>query len=365
MGIDSEEPALAGAARLAAELRSGYGLGATFFRAAAASSGLADTDIQVLDLLERTGAVTAGQLATLMGLTTGTFTAILNRLEKAGVVCRERDPQDGRRVIVRRTPRSDGAPDPGALFAALETAWSAMAADYDDAQQAMLVAFLDRSNQLAREEIGRLRGEAGHDEGEFSTPLAGWQRAQLAVHAEGVQLSVRAADLAGALYQARFTGPAPDVKVTAAGVTIRYPRRLWGPGKEPLGAEILLNTAIPWGIALQGGGAEMTASLGGLDLLELEVRGAGSAVQIELPAPIRAVPIGLRGGGSAFTVRRPRGVAARVQLSGWGTGIAFDDQSMSELGSAREVQSPNYHGAHQRYDLALAGSGSMLTVTAE
>jgi len=63
--------------------------------------------MQVIDILESTGEATAGQLATLMGLTTGTFTAILNRLEKAGLVRRERDPNDGRRVIVRLVTGSE------------------------------------------------------------------------------------------------------------------------------------------------------------------------------------------------------------------------------------------------------------------
>src|SRR5215468_4610080 len=86
--------------KLVRELRQCYGLGASFFRAAAARIEMTDTDMQVIDILERTGEASAGQLANLMGLTTGTFTAILIRLEKAGLVRRERDPQDGRRVIV-------------------------------------------------------------------------------------------------------------------------------------------------------------------------------------------------------------------------------------------------------------------------
>src|SRR3982750_2631121 len=87
--------------KLAHELRQCYGLGASFFRAAAARIEMTDTDMQVIDILEGVGEATAGQLAHLMGLTTGTFTAILNRMEKAGLVRRDRDPKDGRRVIVK------------------------------------------------------------------------------------------------------------------------------------------------------------------------------------------------------------------------------------------------------------------------
>src|SRR5215467_15463924 len=110
------------------ELRQCYGLGASFFRAAASRIDMTDTDMQVLDILESTGAASAGQLADLMGLTTGTFTGILNRLEKAGLVRRERDPNDGRRVIVRLATGSDGRHEIGPLFASIGKAWEEMAA---------------------------------------------------------------------------------------------------------------------------------------------------------------------------------------------------------------------------------------------
>ena len=61
------------------------GLGASFFRAAAARIGMTVTDLQVMDLLESAGPMTAGQLADLTGLTTGAITGMLNRLEESGL----------------------------------------------------------------------------------------------------------------------------------------------------------------------------------------------------------------------------------------------------------------------------------------
>src|SRR6266545_528828 len=348
--------------KLVNELRQCYGLGASFFRAAAARIEMTDTDIQVIDNLESTGEASAGQIANLMGLTTGTFTAILNRLEKAGLVRRERDPNDGRRVIVRLTTGSDGKQEFSPLFASLAKAWEEMAAHYDDEQKAFLLEFLRRSNTLAKEEIARLREASVGDAGIFSAPLVDLESARLVVHSEGVRLSLRAGDLAGALYQARFEGPVPDVKVKEGVVTIRYPRRLWIPGKEKRAAEVTLSTAIPWSIVIRSGGAEITAELGGLDLLEMEVNGAGSTFQVELPEPTRVVPIRLGGSESASTVRRPAGVAARVQLKGWGSGVFFDDQTVSERSSDMRLQSFNYEGAALCYDIEMSGSGSMITV---
>src|SRR5581483_9649252 len=85
---------------LAQELRQFNGLSASFFRAAATRLGVTLTDMQVIESLAGTGPVTAGQLAELTGLTTGAITGMLNRLEEAGLIQRERDPEDGRRVIV-------------------------------------------------------------------------------------------------------------------------------------------------------------------------------------------------------------------------------------------------------------------------
>src|SRR5258707_2972346 len=92
---------------LARELRQFTGLGASFFRAAAARIGITVTDMQVIDVLHLTGPMTAGQLADLAELTTGAITGMLNRLEEAGLVRRERDPNDGRRVIVRLNADQD------------------------------------------------------------------------------------------------------------------------------------------------------------------------------------------------------------------------------------------------------------------
>src|SRR5258708_37168713 len=87
---------------LARELRQFTGLGASFFRAAAARIGITVTDMQVIDVLNLTGPMTAGQLADLTGLTTGAITGMLNRLEEAGLLRRDREPCVGLRSLARR-----------------------------------------------------------------------------------------------------------------------------------------------------------------------------------------------------------------------------------------------------------------------
>ncbi len=364
MSIGSQDKRTDSSGDLARELRRGYGLASSFFRAAAARNGMTDTDMQVIDILETRGDATAGQIANIMGLSTGTFTAILNRLEKSGLVRRERDPNDGRRVIVTLANGAGGGQAMNPLFASLGKAWEELAAEYDEEQKALLLEFFQRSNALATEEIALLRDEPAGDEEVFSARLGALESARLVCHSGGIQLNVRVGDLKGALYQARFEGLVPDVKVKAGLVTLRYPkRRLWVPSAEKRTAEVILSTAIPWQIALKGSGAMISAELGGLDLLDLEANGAGSTFHVELPAPTRAVPIRLGGSGSEFAVRRPAGAAARIRLKGWGSGVIFDDQAINGMSSDGRLQSPNYEGAAVRYDIETSGSGSMITVS--
>src|SRR3954465_14413515 len=129
MSSGSQETSTKVPAELTQELRQFTGLAASFFRAAAARLALTVTDLQVIDILESTGPSTAGQLADLTGLSTGAITGMLNRLEEAGLVRRERDPSDGRRVIVQLASGKDGIHKIGPIFDSLGNAWDELASD--------------------------------------------------------------------------------------------------------------------------------------------------------------------------------------------------------------------------------------------
>jgi len=238
-----------------------------------------------------------------------------------------------------------------------------MAAHYDDEQKAFLLEFLQRSNALGRQEIARLREESAGKEGIFSAPLADLESARLAFPSGAFRLTLRAGDVKGALYQARFEGPVPDVKAIDGVVTIRYPRRLWVPSREKTAAQVTLSRAIPWQIVIQGGTSEMTAELGGLNLTFLEVKGGLHVVHLDLPAPTGRVPMRISGGVSEVTVRRPAGVAARVHLKGWAAGFVFDDQTFSAVGNDVRLQSTGFDPAAPYYDIEVASSANQLTIT--
>jgi DNA-binding MarR family transcriptional regulator len=61
---------------------------------------LGASDAQFMTLLDVHGPLTPGQFAEMTGLKTGTVTGVLDRLENAGLVRRDRDRADRRKVIV-------------------------------------------------------------------------------------------------------------------------------------------------------------------------------------------------------------------------------------------------------------------------
>ncbi len=348
----------------AREMRQFTGINASFFRVAATRSGLAVTDMQVLDLLDLPGLATAGQLAELTGLTTGAITRILDRLEKVGLVRRERDPADGRKVLVRLAGDGDETARVRTMLDAFEQTWREVAARYSDEQLTFLLEFLTYSNTRSREELLHLQQETPAGEGEiFSAPLAGQESGRLVVSCGIARLDVRAGEEIDELYQARCEGPIPTVKEKDGAVTIRYPRRLLGLGEKQGRAALALNATIPWRISIQGGSAEAVAELGRLKLASLEVKGAFNTLRLDLPAPAGLVPLRLAGGASEIIVRRPAGVGVRLNFKGWTSMLTFDGQTLSVAGNIAQLQSPGFDPTTPGYDLEITSYANVVTIT--
>ncbi|MBO0790407.1 MAG: MarR family transcriptional regulator [Ktedonobacteraceae bacterium] len=321
------------------------------------------TDLQVMDILENTGPSTAGQLADITGLTTGAITGMLNRLEEAGLVRRERDPNDGRKVIVRLAKDKDEWHKIGSIFASLGQAWNELASDYDDEQMSLFLEFLTRLNVISRKEVIRLQ-EAPSSEGEiFSAPLLDLKSGRLIVSPGISLLTLRTTEGMAELYQARFKGLVPDVKARDGVVTIRYPRRLLGLGGEQRTAQVTLSTTIPWQIVIQGGASQVIAELAHLNLASLDLKGGLNSIHLDLPIPSGMVPIRISGGASEIIVRRPAGAAARVHLKGWASHFIFDDQVFSDMGNNVWLQSPGFDPAAPYHDIEVLSSASQVIIT--
>lgn len=120
--------------------------------------GLNVTDHKCLDFLLLYGPSTAGELAQRTALTTGAITTVLDRLERAGFVRREADPNDRRRVMVHPVYQQFGKI--GSLFADLSIRMNELASRYTDNELALIIEFMNRTCDVLHEAALHLRREA-------------------------------------------------------------------------------------------------------------------------------------------------------------------------------------------------------------
>src|ERR1700743_1419267 len=85
-------------------MREVSGLSVLHSQAMATALGINSTDLECLDLVMMRGRLTAGELAGLTGLTSGAITGVIDRLERARFVRRERAADDRRKVFVEVLP---------------------------------------------------------------------------------------------------------------------------------------------------------------------------------------------------------------------------------------------------------------------
>ena len=68
--------------------------------------GVSRSDYDALEALDEHGSLTPGELGTLLSLTSGSVTALVDRLEKLGWASRNGHPEDRRKVVVTLTQRA-------------------------------------------------------------------------------------------------------------------------------------------------------------------------------------------------------------------------------------------------------------------
>jgi DNA-binding MarR family transcriptional regulator len=117
--------------------------------------GINRTDLNCLDVIERHGGVTAGQLATEAGLTTGAVTAVVDRLEKQGYVRRIRDDEDRRRVKLETT--ADFIKEAERIWAPLVEEWNELMRRATISELKSMVDFMREANEVKPRHIERVR----------------------------------------------------------------------------------------------------------------------------------------------------------------------------------------------------------------
>jgi DNA-binding MarR family transcriptional regulator len=119
-------------------------------------AGVSGSDLDCMDFLNLEGRMTAGRLAELTGLTTGAITGVVDRLEKAGFVCRERDETDRRKVFI--TTVAENTARIGRLYVPMKEAMHKLWGTYSDAELQLLLRFTTEGYKAALEATTTLKG---------------------------------------------------------------------------------------------------------------------------------------------------------------------------------------------------------------
>jgi DNA-binding MarR family transcriptional regulator len=120
--------------------------------------GVNRTDGRCLEIIDRAGKVTAGELASQAGLTTGAVTTVIDRLEAAGYVRRSRDSADRRKVHVELT--ADAVEIGSQVYGPLAHAVAPLLEELSDDQLVALIRLLEAGTAINREQAARLRSRA-------------------------------------------------------------------------------------------------------------------------------------------------------------------------------------------------------------
>lgn len=354
-----------------------------FHEAVAERLGINATDLKCLELAMGEDDISPTRLAELTGLTSGAITGVLDRLERRGIVRREADPTDRRRIVVRVDPAS--AERIAALYEPFVAASGAALADRSAADRAALRGYLDAMTAALEQEIVRSRAtvRGGFIGDTYVAPLAEatagkfvfasgaprfamnaaalGQQARVVVEARASRLAFAGAADEAELIRARFEGPAPEIRAAAGSVTMRYRRGLLD--TKSRGATVALSGDVPWTIDVDGGLTDLDADLRIVRLAGLTVRGGANHLRLHLPTPDGTVRIEVAGGASNVRFERPRGTPVALRVRGGVSHLRFDDQRVRAVSGDTELRSDDFARASDRYEIAFGGGASHLDVT--
>jgi DNA-binding MarR family transcriptional regulator len=132
-----------------------YGISNVLFRNKVGEQlGVNVTDMECLGLLFHKGVATPSELAKQTGLSSGATTAMLDRLEKSGLIERRPNPDDRRGTLI--VLLKSGAEKVGPLFASARQAQQELVSGYTEAELKVLADFFERSTVLWEEERKKL-----------------------------------------------------------------------------------------------------------------------------------------------------------------------------------------------------------------
>src|SRR6201989_1065955 len=137
-------------------VRKSSALGVIFGQTVASRVGISSSDLECLDFLNLEGRVTAGRLAEVTGLTTGAITGVVDRLENAGFVRRERDETDRRKVFIVVVPETTAKI--AQFYVPMQQAMHKLWSSYSDAELKLLLRFASEGYKAVLEATEELNG---------------------------------------------------------------------------------------------------------------------------------------------------------------------------------------------------------------
>jgi len=112
------------------------------------------TDVECLGLLFHKGLATPTELARQTGLTSGATTAMLDRLERSGLIERRPNPDDRRGTLIVIV--KEGAQKVGPLFESARKAQNEIVSSYSEKELEIILDFFRRSVEMWKEEREKL-----------------------------------------------------------------------------------------------------------------------------------------------------------------------------------------------------------------
>ena len=152
----SRDQRAAAVSRLVESLRALQLAGDLMDQAFADFVGINRNDLRCIDIVDQRGRMTAGELARDAGLTTGAVTALVDRMEAAGLLRRSYDPKDRRKVWVELTAEAQKLGDE--LYGPLNQTGQMHLDSLSDEQLFTIIGFLDLSRRITMESVEAIRG---------------------------------------------------------------------------------------------------------------------------------------------------------------------------------------------------------------
>ena len=132
-----------------------YGISTVLFRQAVGSTvGVNATDMECLGVLFFKGISTPKELARYTGLTSGATTAMLDRLEKAGLIRRTPNPNDRRGTLIAVDAAAKTKVGP--LFASVREAQQKLVSSYTAQELKVIADYFTRSTEMWEAERRKL-----------------------------------------------------------------------------------------------------------------------------------------------------------------------------------------------------------------